>query len=896
LKHTKNIFLISTFIISLIFSDLASPTPFLVYQPNGQEILIINRGNYLQGWHEYNGWTITKNNEGWWVYATDNNGTSLVPSNIRVAIDNEPGYDSDLIQKGIRPDPFVLIDDAPIPNLRNTRTDTFRVPLILVEFPDAFATYDSAQFDLIMNQEGYTHLNYENTGSFRDFYQEISYGEFLPVAEVTNWFMAPHNHDHYAYSNPDGYTHVRELVRAMVDSLEASGFDWSGYDNDGDGYVDALNLIHQGAGAEEGDHSNIWSHKWSLGSLAVNYDGVTINSYNMNPEIQNGNIVAIGVLAHEFGHALGLPDLYDTDYSSTGAGKLALMASGSWGTSNNSPWYPATMVGWCKNELGWVEIVEITDDQVDVTIQQTYSNNTVFRVNHSQVNEEYWLIENRQKVGSDTLMPTPGLTIWHINDDIAQGWGVNNNEPFYGVGLEQADGMFALENGGPSNGADVYPGDSDNREFSHSSNPNTTSLYNEPSMLRIDNISDPGEYMTLDVTYNEVILATASIEDGTGSAYNNGYISLSLDNEMALGQFEFELNFNPDFVDIIGINPTERVSFDSVVINNNHVTLLNPNINSGTGPILNLELFNNVGVGSDVIVSYDMCLGYTTDSSEVGITITDEGNYQIQAVDQFFNLQNSNGSIGGGASFSVLLINTVPIALTVFELSNNPEILTPSDEPFEDLNANGEYDEGEPFTDWNQNEVWSPIVEPIALNDEWEITTTVNNNNLIIGFSNWVTPLEPAQYELFKINCAVNEEAVLNDITNVYTDVQLILDAWGNSGVPYVNGSGTITINEILFNNSDYQPPTTFSLDRVYPNPFNPIINIEFSSPGNFGHINIRIFDISGKLVSRLSDKPYKAGKYTLQWHASDDISSGMYFIEFKADNYRNIQKITFLK
>ena len=72
------------------------------------------------------------------------------------------------------------------------------------------------------------------------------------------------------------------------------------------------------------------------------------------------------------------------------------------------------------------------------------------------------MIENRQKIGSDTLMPTPGLTIWHINDDIAQGWAVNNNEPYYGVGLEQADGMFAHENGGPSNGADVFPGDTDN--------------------------------------------------------------------------------------------------------------------------------------------------------------------------------------------------------------------------------------------------------------------------------------------------------------------------------------------------------------------------------------------------------------------------------------------------
>ena len=134
----------------------------------------------------------------------------------------------------------------------------------------------------------------------------------------------------------------------------------------------------------------------------------------MNPEIQGGNIVAIGVLAHEFGHALGLPDLYDTDYSSTGAGKLALMASGAWGTSGNSPWYPSTMVGWCKNELGWVDIVEIEDDQDGISLQQSYANNDIIRVNHSQVSEEYWLIENRQKIGSDTLMPSAGLTIWHI--------------------------------------------------------------------------------------------------------------------------------------------------------------------------------------------------------------------------------------------------------------------------------------------------------------------------------------------------------------------------------------------------------------------------------------------------------------------------------------------------
>ena len=123
---------------------------------------------------------------------------------------------------GIKPEPFDLIDNAPIPDLRMMRTDTFHVPLILVEFPDANAVYEPSEIDSIMNQKGYTHLNYENTGSFRDFYQEISYGQFLPIAEVSTWFMAPNGHDYYSYNN--GYTRVRQLVRAMVDSLERLWF------------------------------------------------------------------------------------------------------------------------------------------------------------------------------------------------------------------------------------------------------------------------------------------------------------------------------------------------------------------------------------------------------------------------------------------------------------------------------------------------------------------------------------------------------------------------------------------------------------------------------------------------------------------------------------------------
>ncbi|MEL1235478.1 MAG: M6 family metalloprotease domain-containing protein [Candidatus Neomarinimicrobiota bacterium] len=894
--NKTNLIKILTILFSTkLFADLASPTPFIAKQPNGVELSILNRGNHLQGWHEHNGWTVVKNQNGWWLYAEGKDGNVLIPSNLKVGIDNPEQYPM-ILQKGIRPEPRVLIDNAPIPNLNSTRTDTFHVPLLLVEFPDANAIYSPEEIDMVMNQEGYTHLNNENSGSFRDFYQEISYGNFLPIAEVSDWFMASNGHDYYSYNN--GYQRVRELIRTAVDDLEDAGFDWSVFDNDNDGYVDALNVIHQGPGAEEGDYSNIWSHKSSLGNLAVSYDGVIISSYNISPEIQNGNLVAIGVLAHEFGHALGLPDLYDTDYSSSGSGKLALMASGSWGTSNNSPWYPATMIGWCKEQLGWVDVVEINDDLDAVSIEQTYSSNIVYRVNHSQVEEEYWLIENRQKIGSDTLMPTPGLTIWHINDNMAEGWAVNNDEPYYGVGLEQADGMNALENGGPSNGGDVYPGDTNNREFSNSSSPNTSSLYGEPSMLRIDNISDPGEFMTFDVEYNEVILAEAFIRDGNGNAYGQGSLSIGIDNDFELNELQFDLDFAPAFVEITGVTALERTTFDTAYIEGGLVTLVNPIITPGSGDILSLQLFNNVGVETSVHVTYNMCIGYTSDGSEVGIGIQDDANYQIQGVDQYFIVQSGNGTIGGGASILVSLANTVPIALTMLEISNTPEILIPSAEPFSDVNENGEYDLGEPFTDWNQNGQWSPIIEQIGLSEDWNVDITVVGSNLIINMVNWNNPLEPNSNELFRVNYLVNDEAMINDMTTISTNAALILDAWGNSGVPHVNVDGTVTINEVLSSGNDpSQLPLEFSLDRVHPNPFNPITSISFSVPGeNQDPVFIRIFNLNGGLVATLINQSVLApGNHLIMWDASY-VGSGIYFVEFIAGNTRKIQKITLLK
>ena len=107
------------------------------------------------------------------------------------------------------------------------------------------------------------------------------------------------------------------------------------------------------------------------------------------------------------------------------------------------------------------------------------------------------------------------------------------------------------------------------------------------------------------------------IASHVGSDVAADLLSIGMDNEMDFGQFEFELGFTPSFVDITAVTPTERTSFDSAIVENNSVTLINPTISAGTGDILNIQLFNNVGVESNVVISYNMCLAcllYTSPS------------------------------------------------------------------------------------------------------------------------------------------------------------------------------------------------------------------------------------------------------------------------------------------
>lgn len=286
--------------------------------------------------------------------------------------------------------------------------------MILANFNNTSTTYTQTQFTNLMNQ-----VNYNGTGSFKDFYLEVSYGMLTVNTTVTIWVTLPHTHDYYGPQSMWGVF----AYDAVVAADQQAGVNFSQYDNDLDGYVDGVCIAHQGRGQEEsGNVNDIWSHSWDLISAGyttgqLTFDGVIVSDYTTIPEKGSAStMTTIGVMCHEFGHNLGAPDFYDTDYSTggqyDGTGGWDIMADGSW---NGSPAgsKPAHHNAWTKNFYTWTNPTVLTSQQ-NVLLRKAESYNDVVRYNTTTSNE-YFLCENRQQTGFDSDIPGHGMIIYHVD-------------------------------------------------------------------------------------------------------------------------------------------------------------------------------------------------------------------------------------------------------------------------------------------------------------------------------------------------------------------------------------------------------------------------------------------------------------------------------------------------
>lgn len=180
------------------------------------------------------------------------------------------------------------------------------------------------------------------TGSVRQVYFENSHSTFTVETTVVDWITLPHTEAYYA-SGEYGLTKSK-FREAMIEALtildENLDFDWGAFDLDEDGGLDGFGVLHSGYGAEftgaDGDGAEaidrIWSHKGGLKRAYAwrsTRADITTNRYYVSSALRglkDSNIVRMGVLCHELGHYLGLPDLYDTTLEGQGLGAYDFMA------------------------------------------------------------------------------------------------------------------------------------------------------------------------------------------------------------------------------------------------------------------------------------------------------------------------------------------------------------------------------------------------------------------------------------------------------------------------------------------------------------------------------------------------------------------------------------------
>ena len=350
-----------------------------------------------------------------------------------------------------------------------------------------------AELETILDSEG-GDVVLAPSGSLRDYFLEVSYGRARLRSTVTDWHTLERGESYYAARAAGLTPRVRELVLEGLAAIDAD-VDFRDFDVDGDGRVDAITFLHSGYGAEylgsdqygTGFENRVWTQMGTLPTW-TSAEGVTVSEYALAPALfgAGGSVpVRIGVLAHELGHFLGLPDLHDRQGGTAGAGNWSLMAGGAWGFDGTQLW-PAHPSAWSKVMLGWVVPRRI--DPGTYSARRVETDPSVFLIDSGYPPGEYLLVENRQPWGFDALVPQGGIAVWHVDE--AQGslsFGEPNgsaghpaqddwpeNGRHYRNALLQADGLYELERDRDrGDGADLYRGGGGVNALSEATSPST---------------------------------------------------------------------------------------------------------------------------------------------------------------------------------------------------------------------------------------------------------------------------------------------------------------------------------------------------------------------------------------------------------------------------------------
>lgn len=361
------------------------------------------------------------------------------------------------------------------------RTMIPRVLVIMVNFSNYELISTPAEVDSMFNGMNWTKDG--ATGSVRQYFYDQSMGQYNPQFDIVGPVTLSKGYSEYG----SGKTVVAEAC-GLVDAT----VDFSLYDSDNNGQVDLVYVFYAGFGRNDEDYIKeelipdpsvlIWPQYVSNCNCGT-YDGKKVTACEYSNELDGffstvGNLVlaGIGVPCHEYCHALGLPDLYDTKYTHNQKllGEWDLMCDGPYNNGANTP---PSLSAYERFFLGWLTPTLITEAD-DLVLTDIASSNQAFLISENDKHNldglapdttVFYLLENRllnlTNKGWDIGIPGEGLLVTRINYQPSR-WSsniVNNTVGYFGVDLIEADGLTPtfnasdLDNGYAGKPGDAFP-------------------------------------------------------------------------------------------------------------------------------------------------------------------------------------------------------------------------------------------------------------------------------------------------------------------------------------------------------------------------------------------------------------------------------------------------------